>query len=131
MDPRILEKAYTPPAHTLELLAQYGIGTRNRLNRIPKTIERMMSPGGAIERAIFSGIINLEAFEIELNRLRERGLRESDIEEFRLQLETMNRAIPYRQRGNLHPSLPLLQLFLATLLPWYQIDRSYYNPSSS
>jgi hypothetical protein len=124
LDPRILEKGYTPPPHTLEILAQYGVGSRNRTKRVPKTVEQMMTPGGAIEMAIVGGVVNTDAILAELNLLRERGLRGVDAEEFLAQVSQMN--TPLSRRGNLDPALPLLQLFLATFLPWYQLDRSRF-----
>jgi hypothetical protein len=129
LDPRILERGYVPPPHTLEVLAQYGVGSRNRTNRIPKTIERMMTPGGAIELAVLGGVVNTEAIMAELNLLRERGLRGVEAEEFLSQISHMN--TPLSRRGNLDPRLPLLQLFLATLLPWYRLDRSGSSFASS
>jgi hypothetical protein len=122
LDSRLLERGYVPPPQTLETLAQYGVGSRNRTSRLPKTVERMMTPGGAIELAVLGGMVNTEAILAELNLLRERGLREVDAEEFLSQLSLMN--TPLSHRGNLDPGLPLLQLFLATLLPWYRLDRS-------
>lgn len=127
LDPKILERGYVPPPHTLEVLAQYGVGSRNRTNRVPKTIERMMTPGGAIELAVLGGPVNTEAIIAELNLLRERGLRGVEADDFLSQLRHMN--TPGSRRGNLDPRLPLLQLFLATLLPWYQLDRSSYSSS--
>jgi hypothetical protein len=106
------------------MLAEYGVGSRNRTKRVPRTVERMMTPGGAIEMALLGGFVNTEAILAELNLLRERGLRGVDAEEFLAQVSHMN--TPLSRRGNLDPSLPLLQLFLATLLPWYQIDRSRF-----
>ena len=120
MDPRILERDYIPPLQTLNILAQYGVGSRNRIKRRNNSIEEMMIPGGAIELALTSGIVNIEAIRSELNLLQERGLQGVDTEEFLSQMTQMN--LNPSGRWYLDPSLPLLQLFLATLLPWYHFD---------
>lgn len=125
MDPRILERDYTPPLQTLNILAQYGVGSRNRIKRRNNSIEEMMIPGGAIEMALTSGIINMEAIRSELALLQERGLQGVDVEEFLTQINQMN-SHP-SQRWYLDPSLPLLQLFLATFLPWYHFDTRRSN----
>jgi hypothetical protein len=88
-------------------------------------LEGAWTPGGAIERAVWGGDVNEEAVRTELRLLGERGaVVDVDPNEFIAQLRALNRR---PGRGNLDPSLPLMQLFLATLMPWNELDTSSGN----
>lgn len=87
-------------------------------------LEELWTPGGAIERAVWGGEVNEEAVRTELRLLGERGAAvDVDPDAFVAQLQALN-STRRPGRGNLDPALPLMQLFLATLMPWNELDTS-------
>lgn len=85
-------------------------------------LEGVWTPGGAIEAAVYGGGINETAVRTELELLRERGAVDVDPDAFIAQLHALTGR--NSTGGNLDPRLPLLQLFLATLMPWNNLDTS-------
>lgn len=86
-----------------------------------------LTPGGAIEISLMGGFINRSAVAAELRVLHDRGLAvevdEESLFEY-LQEITQGQYLPQHgdQGWNLDPNLPLMQLFLGTLMPWNHFD---------